>query len=178
MPHLKLETNQSVQMRSASFIIGSDPTCDLPLTGQNILPRHLILQSRGDRWQAATLALNAPVMINEQPLYSLALLKDGDRIRVGDVTFIWREHTAPDARSNPWQGLIIIFLVLLTMLSTIFAWFSFSNNYQMKLSVLQATRPAIIITSPVPQPESELQLTPDGYTEEGHPIYRIELPGP
>jgi hypothetical protein len=162
-------------MRSASFIIGSDPTCDLPLTGQNVLPRHLILQSRGDQWQAATLALHAPVYINNQPLGSLALLKDGDQIRIGDITFIWREQTT-EVRTSPWRGLLIIFLVVMTMLSAIFAWFSFSNGYQIDLQG-SSRSPSIVITTPSLQNDSQLQLQPDGHTEEGHPIFRIELPG-
>jgi hypothetical protein len=176
MPHLKLDTNHLLQMQNASFIIGSDPTCDLPLTGQNILPRHLILQSRGDRWQAATLALNAPVLINGRPMDSMVLLNDNDHIHIGDVVFIWKEQSAPEANASPWRGLLIIFLVVMTLLSSILAWFRLSSGYQMSLSVLPTPRPAIIITTPGAQSESELMLPPHGYTEEGHPVYRIELP--
>ncbi len=176
MPHLKLDTKHLLQMRSTSFTIGSDPTCDLPLTGQNILPRHLILQSRGDSWQAATLALNARVLINGQPLHSMALLKDNDRIHIGDVIFIWKEQNASERITSPWRGLLILFLVVMTLLSSLLAWFRLSNGYHLDLSVMPTSRPAIIITTPDNRSGSELQLPPDGYTEEGHPIYRIELP--
>jgi len=173
MPHLKLHLRRSVQLQSASFTIGSDPTCDLPLTGRNVFPRHLILQSRGDRWQAATLALRAPAFINDQPLTSLTLLKDGDRIRVGDVTFIWQEQKAPATQTGPWKGLLLIFLAVMTIMSAIFAWFNFSSIQTQP--VPPAPRATIISpasTTPVPVPVLE------GFSEAGHPVYRIVLPAP
>ncbi len=165
MPHLKLTAQQTVPLQRASFTIGSDPTCDLPLSGRNVLPRHLILQSRGDSWQAATLALRAPVFINDRPLTSLTLLQDGDRIRVGDVTFIWKEQQAP-AQTGPWKGLLLIFLAVMTAMSALLAWFSFSH--------VQPPPPPMAITTPAP--ESGLHPLFEGVSPEGHPIYKITLP--
>jgi hypothetical protein len=175
MPHIKLPTHQSVRLRNASFTIGSDPACDLPLKGQNIFPRHLILQSRGERWQAATLALRAPVFINDHPLTSLTLLNDGDRIRVGDVTFVWQEQNAPGVQPSPWKGLLLIFLAVMTMMSAVFAWFSVNGGDQIVPEITRPAPPAIVITTPAviksgPQPVFE------GLSEAGHPIYRITLP--
>ena len=175
MPHLKLTTNQTVRLQSASFTIGSDPTCDLPLTGQNVFPRHLILQSRGERWQAATLALRAPVFINNQPLTSLTLLKDGDHIRVGDVTFIWREQQAPAAQSSPWKGLLLIFLAVMTIMSAVFAWFGFNGGNQISSEITRPAPPALVVTPPAVI-ESGPQPVLEGTSEAGHPIYRITLP--
>jgi len=175
MPHIKLTAHQSVRLRNASFTIGSDPTCDLPLTGRDVLPRHLILQSRGDGWQAATLAPRAPVFINDQPLTAITLLNDGDRIRVGDVTFIWREQNAPGVKSSPLKGLLLIFLAVMTMMSVVFAWFSVNGGDQIAPEITRPAPPAIVIATPAVI-ESGPQPVFEGTSEAGHPIYRITLP--
>ena len=166
MPHIKFATNQSVPMQNASFTIGSDPTCDLPLKEKGVLPRHLILQSRGDGWQAATLSLHAIVFINDQLMDSLTLLKDGDLIRLGEAAFVWREQNAPTTQSSPWKGLLLIFLAVLTIFSAIFTWFGISNARL--LETLRSDSAIESIQSP----------TLEGYNEAGHPIYFIELPPP
>ncbi len=172
MPHLQLTAHQTVPLQSASFTIGSDPTCDLPLTGRNVLPRHLILQSRGDRWQAATLALHAPVFINDQPLASLTLLNDGDRIRVGDVTFIWQEQKAHAPQTSPWKGLLLIFLAVMTIMSAVFAWFGFSVTQTTPAAPARSTIVSPTQTAPNPGPVLE------GINQEGHPVYKIVIPAP
>ncbi len=169
MPYIKLAAEHSVQVRHTPFTIGSDPTCDLSLQGRSVLPRHLILQSRGSVWQAATLSSRAIAYINDRPLDSLALLKDGDIIKVGNVTMIWREQSAPISRQSPWKGLLIIFLAVVAMLSLVFGWYGFSNNREMTSS------PDSVPTEPLIR-----HLTPVGGGEngEGHPAYHIELPSP
>ena len=161
MPHIKLTTEQAVSVHHTPFTIGSDPACDLTLQGQNVLPRHLLLQSRGDVWQAATLSSRAAVFINDQPLDSLALLKDGDRIRVGDVTMIWREQGAPIPQQSPWKGLLLIFLIVVSMLSVVFGWYGLSNGRGLTSS-----------------PDA-IPAHGGGADNEGdHPVYRIILPAP
>ena len=122
MPHLKLDKNQLVQMKGASFTIGSDPSCDFSLDAPGVYARHLILQSRGDNWQAAKLSLDAPLKVNGSPVESMTLLQDGDLIQIGDVTFIWREENINISLHPPWKGLLYIFVIVLALLILII-WF-------------------------------------------------------
>lgn len=128
MPFLYFSLRKSVQLQGASFTIGKDLSCDLTLTGRDILPRHLILQARGDRWQAATLSPRAVVFINDQPLDTIVILNDGDRIRVGEYTLIWREMERPNLAPAPapWRGLLAILAAILLMLGLLFLWFYIS----------------------------------------------------
>ena len=174
MPHIKLTTNHAVQMRSASFTIGSDPTCDLPLTGKAVLPRHLILQSRGDGWQVATLAPRAYASLNGHPLASLALLKDGDQIQIGDVTLIWREQDLPPANASPWMGLLAIFLVVMIMLTGVLAWFGLTHGYRTENT--DSPTPVIEPVQAIPTVMLEQPPLLEGYSEAEHPIYRIVIP--
>ena len=167
MPYLKLATNQSIQMRSASFTIGSDPTCDLSLSGRTILPRHLILQSREDGWQVATLSLSATLAINGRPVTSLALLKDGDYIQVGDVTLVWRELDVHRVQTSAWKGLLTIFLLVMMLLSAVFAWFGFSQIHDQK------TMPSVPIITPAADSPSGAQDNADGA---GVPLFRLVVP--
>jgi len=168
MPYIQFAPNRIVLLKNASFTIGSNAACDLSLSGRGILPRHLILQSRGDRWQIATLALQARADINGHPLESLALLEDGDTIRIGDATFVWREQQAPVKQTSPWKGLLLIFLAVVTMLSAVFAWFGVTHTYQMDAT----TSPALQAPITSPSQYSGFQ----GFSEAGHPIYLIVPP--
>ncbi len=128
-----------------------------------------MLHSRGSIWQAATLSSRAIAYVNDRPLDSLALLKDGDIIKVGNITMIWREQNAPISRQSPWKGLLIIFLAVVAMLSLVFGWYGFSNSRG-------------VTSSPdsVPIENVIRHLTPEGggENEDGHPVYHIELPSP
>jgi len=175
MPYLQFAPNYIVLLKNASFIIGSNAACDLSLSGRDILPRHLILQFRGDGWQIATLALQARAYINDQPLDSLALLEDGDVIRIGDTTFVWREQYARPKQRTPWKGLLLIFLAVMTLLSAVFAWFGVTNTY--RLDATTSPSPQAPITSPAPAIINASQpFDFQGFSEAGHPIYLIVPP--
>ena len=128
MPHLKLDKNQMVQMKGSSFTIGSDPSCDFSLKAPGVYARHLILQARGEKWQAAKLSLDAPLTINGRPIESLAVLQDGDTIKLGEVTFTWREENIHISTYGAWKGLLFILLTVLVLLFLIFIWFVYSNT--------------------------------------------------
>jgi len=168
MPHLRLASNQAVLLNEKAFVIGSDPACDLALKQRDILPRHLILQPRGEQWQAATLNLRAAAFINDRPLTGIALLHDGDRIRVGSVTMTWHEQDLQGEMSAPWAGLLSILLIVLIMMSALFVWFNFSGLHRAP----DAT-PAII-QKIEPQPHLQFQ----NLSENGHPLYEIVVPAP
>ena len=174
MPYLTLSTNRTVPLQNASFTIGSDPTCDLALADPSVAPRHLILQSRGDGWQMATLNLHASVIHNGRPVSGLVLLHDGDRIRVGkDIEFIWREADAP--RKGPWTGLLLIFLTVLAAISILFAVYRFDAAYLKGiLPITTPQQPTMKVT--IPASNTPSVLTPAGISAEGHPIYHLTLP--
>ncbi len=174
MPYLNFSSHRTVPLQKSSFTIGSDPACDLPISDESVAPRHVILQSRGDGWQLATLNLRASVTVNDEPIQGLILLHDGDRIRVGqDVQFIWREADAP--KQGPWLGLLLIFLAVIAGLSILFAAYRFDATY-LDAIIPTALEPEIGIQSVAPAAVEENLLQPAGVSPAGHPVYRIALP--
>ena len=169
MPHLKLASNQAVLLHQKSFVIGSDPACDLALKNKDILPRHIIFQPRGEQWQIATLNLRAAVFINERPLTGIVILEDGDKIRIGSVTMVWREQDLQGEVSSPWQGLLSILLIVMVMMSALLAWFNFSDSPK----PLPHSTPVILPTVPL-KPHLQFQKL----SENGHPLYEIIVPAP
>ncbi len=176
MPHLRFDTNRFVQMREGFFTIGSDPACDLSLDARGILPRHLILQSRGDQWQVAKLTMKATIFVNEKPIDSLAILKNGDRIRIGEITFIWREENVEAKRASPWKGLMFIFLTVMVMLALIFLWFAYSMGFGLDSIAPPGYSRSHTQSAPSLLNGPHQPLTPERVDNMGHPIYRIVLP--
>ena len=174
MPHLLIAAKQVVQIQNASFTVGSDPTCDLALSGRDILPRHLILQRRHESWQILPLSPYARTIINDHPLTTLKLLNDGDRIQVGEVTLIWSEKDAPNVHDTPWKGLLFIFLALMVMMSVIIAGFSINQNYRLASQTTPATSPTVAnhSTNIAPTPAADFSES----SPAGHPVYHITLP--
>lgn len=187
MPFLQLAPNQIVAIQSDAFTVGADPVCNLVLGGEGVAPRHLIFQRRDDEsWQVALLALKAPAYLNGRPIKMITPLVEGDVLRVGDKTLVWRQRMWEDlhttSRQTPWQGLLLIFLAVLATLSVFFTWFSLSNAYRtdlllssgsMKIEtvVLTPTSPAL-----TPAPTEEPALTPVATNPAGHPVYHMTLP--
>ncbi|HHB91301.1 MAG TPA: FHA domain-containing protein [Anaerolineae bacterium] len=174
MPYLNLSTRRTVPLQKQSFTIGSDPSCDLSLPDNEVAPRHLILQSRGDGWQIATLNLHASVTINGQPIDGLALLHDGDRIRLENgVELIWREADAPPQR-GPWWGLLLIFLAVIATLSILFAIYRFEAAYLANFipTNLSSTTPPLQVS----EASGQSILQPVGLSANGHPLYLLVLP--
>ena len=189
MPFLQLSPNQIVAIQSDAFTVGSDPVCNLVLVGEGIAPRHLIFQRRDDgSWQVALLALRAPAYLNNRPIKMITPLVEGDILRVGEKTLVWRqrmwEEVHTPSRQTPWEGLLLIFLAVLATLSVFFTWFSLSNAYHTDL--LPASTPIkiapVILTpksptqTPTPAPTEEPALTPVATSPAGHPVYRLVLP--
>jgi len=153
-------------LQQKSFVIGSDPACDLALNQQDVLPRHLILQPRGEQWQASTLNLRAAAFINDRPLTGITLLHDGDRIRIGSITMTWHEQDLQGEMSTPWLGLLSILLVVLILMSALFVWFNFSGpNHPVNAT------PATVQKTKL-QPDLQFQ----NLGENGHPLYHIVVP--
>ncbi len=174
MPYLTLPTNQTVYFRQSSFVVGSDSSCDLPISGRGVAPRHLILQTRGEHWQVAPLAMSAPAAINDQPLTGLTILHDGDHIQVGEeIVLVWHEREQEEAKKGPWMGLLFILLVVVAMLTTTFAIYRFESNYLLSLPFITPQPTAIQAEFAPPQDKT---LQPSGLSHEEHPVYQLSIP--
>ncbi len=163
MPTLHMPDHRFVPIQGKhTLTIGSDPTCDLPVQGPGVAARHLLIQPREQGWQAATLQLHTPFYVNGRPVYGLALLQDGDSIRIGeDVTLVWHEQLPIQAQQGPWLGLLLILLSILAGLAILFAIFRFDAP---------PARPA---PAAIHQP-----MRPAATSPEGHPVYRLVIPRP
>jgi len=64
---------------------------DLPLEGDLAELPSLVVERRGDRVCAFSLAREAQALLNDSPLTETAALKDGDEIRIGEYTLLMND---------------------------------------------------------------------------------------
>jgi pSer/pThr/pTyr-binding forkhead associated (FHA) protein len=85
---------QSVPVRTTPFIIGADPTCDLPLQGKGIRPKHAIIKqdAGGQHWISHEAGVLSATRINGQKV-RVAPLQSGDLLQLGSILlrFHWKE---------------------------------------------------------------------------------------
>jgi DNA-binding NtrC family response regulator len=94
------ETGLRFELDSGRVRIGSDPTVDIVLTG--LAPRHCEIQCTDGKFTFSSLTGNSACTINGVPA-SVAILDDGDRIRIGEIDLLFRQAQADRL---PGQSLI------------------------------------------------------------------------
>jgi hypothetical protein len=93
---------------------------------------------------------------------------------VGDVTLVWREQDLPPVKTSPWLGLLLIFLMVMGMMMGALAWFGLTHGYHWEATT--SPTPIVQPLQTVPTMTWEQQPALEGYTETGHPIYRVVIP--
>ncbi|HKQ48829.1 MAG TPA: FHA domain-containing protein [Phycisphaerae bacterium] len=87
------QTIGTIVSRSAALIIGSDPNCDVVLTGASISPRHALVVWTRDGAMVRDLTGRSSVRCNGRPVQMGAIV-DGDAIGVGPYELIYELQAA------------------------------------------------------------------------------------
>ncbi|RME85963.1 MAG: LysM peptidoglycan-binding domain-containing protein [Caldilineae bacterium] len=166
MPYLEISPNRLVPIDEDHFVIGADADCHLALADAGVARRHLILQQVQDHWRVASLNLDAPALLNGQPLYTIMQLRDGDELRIGEAAFIF--HTGPlpqTRRRNYWPVAAAVALVIVL----VGIW-----GLSRTLTTPQPLA-SPLLPNPSPTPRLETSLPGPEYTP---PVYQLQVPPP
>jgi len=98
MPVLVQRNLEGVEKRYPLFKnitrLGSDPTCDVTLAGDDVAADHIQIVREDDGYVAASLGRGRPMLINGKK-ERRAHLRDGDIIDIGDQILTFAQHDAP-----------------------------------------------------------------------------------
>ncbi|MHA2609507.1 MAG: FHA domain-containing protein [bacterium JZ-2024 1] len=75
-------------------LVGSGADCDLRLEEEDFAPEHFVIRREGSAYILQDLGSPAGTLLNNTPVQGKVTLKNGDRIRVGKVIFVFREISA------------------------------------------------------------------------------------
>ena len=81
-----INDHRSYRMTSLEFSIGSDATCDLVLSGDNIEPIHAQVLMMSDEHYVLRAYHQAHVMVNQQLVRDSVTLQSGDIVTIGHTT--------------------------------------------------------------------------------------------
>lgn len=76
-----------VPVSSPQYTIGRDPGCQLRPRSESVSGRHAELTIEGNHLLIRDLQSQTGTLVNGQPISKTVALKDGDRIRIGPLTF-------------------------------------------------------------------------------------------
>lgn len=80
--------------------LGREPTADLWVDDPNVSRRHATLRRHGAAYVLADHGSRNGTFVNDRRIQADTPLTDGDRVRVGETTFVFRQP-APTARRQP-----------------------------------------------------------------------------
>lgn len=86
----------------AEWTIGRDPdTCDLVLEDNTVSRKHARLNKTAEGVYLKNLSRVNPALVNDAELAEPVLLKEGDKIQVGNTLFLYSEEAIPDIATPP-----------------------------------------------------------------------------
>ncbi|MBO0878699.1 MAG: FHA domain-containing protein, partial [Pseudonocardia sp.] len=83
------------------MLLGSHHGADVQLTDPTVTELHAVLQRRADGWLIANLATPGQVRVNGRQVHTLARLRPGDRIKLGQARFRFHAPSEP-GRFTRW----------------------------------------------------------------------------
>ncbi|MCL2626673.1 MAG: FHA domain-containing protein [Cystobacterineae bacterium] len=69
------------------MVVGRSPENAIPLPDNSVSRKHLLLRQTAEGWMASDMGSGNGTLINEKPINEETLLKNGDRIILGDTEF-------------------------------------------------------------------------------------------
>ena len=75
-------------------LVGSGADCDLRIEEEEFAPEHFVIRREDSSYVLQDLGSPAGTFLNNAPVQGKVTLKNGDRIRVGKVIFVFREISA------------------------------------------------------------------------------------
>lgn len=82
--------------------LGSDPKCQLRIGHPSVSPRHLQVRREETAFVVRGLKGSGPAFVDDAPLAKAHPLRDGERIRLGDVVLTFSEPRRRDTATSPW----------------------------------------------------------------------------
>ena len=79
-----------VILEKRKLVVGRAPEADLQILSTSLSRTHAVLERTPDGFRVQDLESTNGVMLNGVPIHS-AILRHGDRLQLGDVTFIYEE---------------------------------------------------------------------------------------
>jgi len=79
---------EPLEFSQAEISIGRDPACRLVLDDQSVSAQHARLNFRMGQWWIEDLGSRNGTFLNQELLRSPVVVTDGDRIRIGGVSFV------------------------------------------------------------------------------------------
>jgi pSer/pThr/pTyr-binding forkhead associated (FHA) protein len=73
--------------------LGRHKNCDIILNYPSVSRQHAVIVCARDGWYIKEIGKGSPVMINGRQAEKTALLKSGDRIKLGEVTLVFKNKT-------------------------------------------------------------------------------------
>lgn len=84
------------------WTIGRDPdTCDLVVEDSTVSRKHARLNKTADGIYIKNLSKVNPTLVNDEERTQPLLLKEGDRVQVGNTVFLYSEEAIPDLATPP-----------------------------------------------------------------------------
>ncbi len=112
-PYLTDPSGQEHLLTSNIVTIGRAMECDIVIVSKSISREHARLQREGRKWFVDDLGSTNGTFRNNERVITRLDLRDGDSLRVGDVTFIFhdpdtttRENPLPDLEVDTAAGVV------------------------------------------------------------------------
>jgi pSer/pThr/pTyr-binding forkhead associated (FHA) protein len=112
-PFLTDPSGQEHPLKSQTMTIGRAVECDIVIVSKSISREHARLHRDGRRWFAEDLGSTNGTFRNNERVITPLDLRDGDSLKVGDVTFIFhdpdtttRENPVPDLEVDAAAGVV------------------------------------------------------------------------
>jgi pSer/pThr/pTyr-binding forkhead associated (FHA) protein len=112
-PYLTDPNGQEHPLKTQTMTIGRAVECDIVIVSKSISREHARLRRDGRRWFVDDLGSTNGTFRNNERVVSSLDLRDGDSLKVGDVTFIFhdpdttsRENPVPDLEVDTVAGMV------------------------------------------------------------------------
>lgn len=87
------------------WIIGRDPdTCDLVIEDSTVSRKHVRLNKTPEGVYLKNLSRVNPALVNDAEFVEPVLLKEGDRIQIGNTVFLYSEEAKPEIKQEKKKG--------------------------------------------------------------------------
>jgi len=112
-PYLTDPSGQEHPLTSSTVTIGRALECDVVIVSKNVSREHARLRKEGHKWFVDDLGSTNGTFRNNERVLSTLDLRDGDSLKIGDVTFIFhdpdtttRENPIPDLEVDTTAGVV------------------------------------------------------------------------
>lgn len=118
------------KLENKNYVIGSSPSCDLPVMNQLISQRHAEISVRPDGCWIKDLGSKNGTTVNGNPLKSgiERMLKEADIISFAHVDAKFLDASVNHSQSKLWQNLLIVVITILVVFAGYYAYQSINPS--------------------------------------------------